>query len=148
MRRMFSLKQLQEIADNEVKSLVEGGTLNNAKPLYYHAIECYQYSGRNLLYQLTFVIIDNSPTLYTWTRFKEWLLSIPTAVLVNTNGFYNYNSEGIVNMAGLFHPKDTESIYITGNDKDCTYISISKSFTELDSIFGTGEFFDRCNKLN
>ena len=148
MRRMFSLKQLQEIADNRVKALVEGGTLSNAKPLYYHGIEVYKYESSVLTYQLTFVIIDNSPTLYTWTRFKEWLSSIPADVFVNANGFFNVDSAGIVNMSGMYHPKDTQTIHITGNDKDCTYISIEKSYTDLDSIIGTGEFHDRCNKLN
>ena len=31
MRRMFSLKQIKEIANSEVQSLVEGGTLENVK---------------------------------------------------------------------------------------------------------------------
>lgn len=57
MRRMFSLKQLQEIADARVKSLVEGGTLNNAKPIYKHTITI---TGSALSFSMELFLNDNT----------------------------------------------------------------------------------------
>ena len=76
MRRMFSLKQLQEIADNRVQTLVEGGTLENAKPIYYHPVAIYGVSEQDYAgLSLSLVILNNSATpfdslsqLITWAR--------------------------------------------------------------------------------
>ena len=67
MRRMFSLKQLQEIADSEVKSLVEGGTLENAKPVYCHPVELYKTATGTLC---CLIFNNSSEQIDTWEKLK------------------------------------------------------------------------------
>ena len=61
MRRMFSEKQVKEMAQAETTSLVESGELENAKPIYYHPINCYN----DALGVLSFLILDNQEAAYT-----------------------------------------------------------------------------------
>lgn len=65
MKRMWSRNELKQQADARVQALVEGGTLDNAKPIYCHPLEIYA-SGKGVL---TALIFNNSSTpLDTWAK--------------------------------------------------------------------------------
>ena len=93
MRRMFSLKQLQEIADNRVKALVEGGTLENAKPLYFHPIR-FSISGSSggqsvkVVYGSIMIINNDSTALDTSPKLREYLRDNTIDILCNVD-FYD-----------------------------------------------------------
>ena len=79
-RRMFSEKQIEkmakEVAVQEVEELVEGGTLDNAKPIYCHPITI-QISATHKA-RLTMLIFNNSPTEFTLDTLKQWLDNLIT----------------------------------------------------------------------
>lgn len=82
MRKMYSKNQIKSISnevveeqlledgeiDTAVKSLITGGTLENAKPIYCHPLELY--SDYNFI--LTALVFNNSNTaIDTWAKLKE-----------------------------------------------------------------------------
>ena len=149
MRRMWSKNQLENQSKQAAQEVIESGLVENAKPLYYHGIEIFNKDG-STVFDITFAIIDNDSTPYTWERIKAWVNSIDDDVLINANGFYNNDSEAMVNLIGLFHAKNQSNMVIAGNTASCTYLTLSKSFTTWDTILGAdnANCNDQCNKLN
>ena len=77
MRRMYSKEQLERIADSEVKKLVEGGTLDNAKSIYCHPISIDGKRSDNSVIHVSLLIFDNSNEEYnTGTKLKDKINSI------------------------------------------------------------------------
>ena len=56
MRRMYSENQLEEVS----KKVIESGQVDNAKPLYYHPINCW---GTDIG-SCSFLIINNDESAY------------------------------------------------------------------------------------
>jgi len=114
MRRMFSLKQLQEIADNRVKTLVEGGTLENAKPIYFHPIRMQitaTFGGQVFRANSSLVVLNNSATPFTYATLSKWvydnninLIADGPVILGSDNSFagtlayWSKNNEESMNM--------------------------------------------------
>ena len=92
---MFSEKQLKEMAQTETTALVEGGTLDNAKPIYWHTIK-FQRGGtgetssysRLLGYM---IVLNNSEDALTLSDFQG---------LINTPGFKAVLINGKASSAG------------------------------------------------
>ena len=148
---MFSLKQLQEIADSEVQSLVEGGTLSNAKPIYCHPIRIFNTSSENpRKYRLTCLIFNNSPTAFTRQTFKQFLDNLYTQVGTNINimvcGGYNDGTNLLVSASYLL--VSSTSYTIVGMDKDC--IPNSTGWQSWDTLFPEAQttLEDGVNKIN
>ena len=104
MRRMYSLNQLEEIANARVKALVEGGTLSNAKPIYWHTIY-FQRGGSAETSSFgrmfgTLLVLNNSPTPITLTSFIE-LLKTEGFVAIVFNG--QFDSNGASNLENMSH---------------------------------------------
>ena len=79
MRRMYSLNQLQELADSRVQALVEGGTLNNAKPIFWHNVQLKREATDSLTgYVINFIILNNDATPITLSMLQD---------LIRTQGF-------------------------------------------------------------
>lgn len=96
MRRMYSLNQLEQVANARVKALVEGGTLENAKPIYCHPVYLkYNRSYDEKIVQLTMLIFNNDSENFTKATFVAWLkalfTSVPTAKIL-TSGFFSTNA--------------------------------------------------------
>ena len=66
MRRMYSENQLDSI----IKEQVEGGTLENAKPIYCHPIQITFIDNKGLI---TMLIFNNDATPFTASTFIDWL---------------------------------------------------------------------------
>ena len=88
MRRMFSLKQLEEIADSRVQALVEGGTLENAKPIYFHGLDLYKGYDVSVT---AHVLNSSSDPINTLAKFIAWAESIPADVNIQCNGNVKIN---------------------------------------------------------
>ena len=139
MRRMFSLKQLQEIADSEVKSLVEGGTLNNAKPIYYHGLEMFKYDS-DVIYGH---ILNNDATpINTWEKFLSWITSFSTLIV--------FQCEGTIYVSGTQY--DVLSIFKRANENTINVMYKKENgYGILDSIDLSNNFSainDGVNKIN
>ena len=116
MRRMFSLKQLQEIADARVESLVEGGTLDNAKPIYEHIVSLQADSGSYPHTKITLVLFRNNDTPITKTNIAEVLTDINKRLpvdgyLVSESKVYNVSFISTAqNILGLANDDTTISL--------------------------------------
>ena len=75
MRRMFSLEQIKGIANERIEALVEGGTLDNAKPVYCHPVNI-GFKDASHEFMLTMLIFNNSATPFTFASFNTWLTNL------------------------------------------------------------------------
>ena len=142
-----ALKALQEgkTTIDEVKALIEGGTVSNAKPIYWHTIN-FARGGEN--YTFTFVghmiIINNSPTPITLTDFIN-LLKTPGFVGLVINGKCNPTASGnLENLTGtllriVYGNNDACYVYYyngdNGNEQMQDNITISPlSFTSFNDL--------------
>ena len=146
MRRMFSLKQLQEIADNRVEALVEGGTLVNAKPIYCHPIYIERDTAGSEL-RITMLIFNNSATAFTKETFKTFLDDLYTA---NSNA--RLMASGAVHASGdvivvSFIRKYGDIYYITGV-RVSDGVASSINSTNYDTLMTNVTLYDGVNKIN
>ena len=95
MRRMYSEGQLKDV----IKEEVEGGQLENAKPIYWHSCSLQRIDNGSLVYHYDFIIINNDATPFTKDTFFAWLNEHKTAEIkivqgyntsVGSNGFMSY----------------------------------------------------------
>ena len=99
MRRMFSLEQLKGIADARVKALVEGGTLENAKPIYFHPIR-FDISGSTAGQTIrvksgSIMILNNDNTaLDTTAKLRAYLYNQGENIDILCNVDF-YDSDGL-----------------------------------------------------
>lgn len=136
MRRMYSENQIQALADARVKSLVEGGTLDNAKPLYFHPIVLVQSSPA---VGLSFIIIDNNPEPYdTFAKFKEKCFGIATAI----EGTARFPCSGVVSNRHACSMDATSTKLLVYGFVDSSYGSTDITDFTISSVF------DGVNKIN
>ena len=141
MRRMFSLEQLKGIADNRVQTLVEGGTLDNAKPIYYHPINVLGQLGGEAC-RFTLAILNNSSSpINTGSLLKTALKTLmDSGANIQSNGYYVDNS---VYMNIFIMTKTAEDTYSILANSASDYKS-DKTIDDVTYTFVT----DGVNKLN
>ena len=133
---------------------IEGGTLENAKPIYWHGIFCDETSYTA---GMTFVIINNSSESITATSFKAWVLDICTnygeVVIALDGNIYQYEDLSENQHTGVLTALICDSRLIS--DNKCYLVStktdgtIDYVETDLDDLFAYFSIFtDRKNKLN
>ena len=89
MRRMYSENQLKDV----IKEEVEGGQLENAKPIYYHPIYITDNtSGANA--RITLAILNNSEEkLNTFTKLSNELQRLMNlGATIQCNGYFDKSS--------------------------------------------------------
>ena len=153
-RRMFSEKQIGEmaknVADQEVEELVEGGTLDNAKPIYWHGIEIVNTSGGQVIQMNVVLLLNDDTPINSISKFINKILSFGTNAFINIDGFYNVDGKNMCNATALYVDA-TNKIYLLGNDYECARKSEihtgSDWITILAGISGI-QIQDRINKLN
>ena len=123
-----------------VEDMVEGGELENAKPIYYHGIVI----GGNLM-EIQLVILDNNSTAYTKETFKTKLLELlDSGAIINCNG--------AVDISGSIYPaylitKSGGGTYLIAYHTT-TSLQGSVSFTDYYDNIATDYFHDGVNKIN
>ena len=133
-----------------VQALIEGGTISNAKPLYFHPISIIK-RGDSIVYYLGFIILDNSPTAYTFTTFKTFIDSLYTAygtTRMLATGYYD-DVDSVNRHCGavsiLAKTGANELQFLMGNKDD----GVRTKMGTWDEIFDTPtEFTDGVNKIN
>ena len=139
MRRMYSLGQLEEVANARVKALVEGGTLENAKPIYYHGVELYNNVTGDLV---ECHILSNSPTQFTRTSLQQWLEGITGEVRVMASGHVKVGNKYKPLIMLFKATNNALRLYYTNEDTGNAYSSV----TSLTDAFT--QITDAVNKIN
>ena len=145
-----NLDSVPSVSDvnTQIANLVEGGTLENAKPLYFHPITIYR-SETDFKCLFTMIIINNDSTPFTKTTLINYLHSHTGRYLIN--GAYNtstfYLSPAMVNKL------DTEGaqFMVVGFDNLGTYHSEGSNSINFETIVSGTEsygFKDEVNKIN
>ena len=140
MKRMWSKNELKNIADDRVQALVEGGALDNAKPIYYHGLEYYQ-SNVALAYM---VILNNMPDgIDTLQKFLDWITGFDTLVVVKACGVVKI-SGAYKELYSLFKRANSDNINLIVSDATTGYTLVEN--VDLSTLFTT--FNDGVNKIN
>lgn len=111
MKRMWSKNELKAISDARVKSLVEGGTLDNAKPIYKHTISVNVTNLDGLTARMCAYIFNNDKTEFTKESLVAYINDVENRILMNgaifTSTYY---------LAVAFVFKSASDIFISGID--------------------------------
>ena len=127
MRRMYSLKQLQEIANAQAVQVIESGLVDNAKPIYWHNVRIARFDLGVRAYDITLIILNNNSNLLT----KNDVLA-----LLRTPGFIGVAHSGRMDTSGVFVDFDTTPLtievrYVKYKDGSNVYFDYLKSTGEL-----------------
>lgn len=128
-----------------VEDLVEGGTLDNAKPIYYHPIYYACAIGDNYILCIQCTILDNNPTAYTGETFIAKIKDLmDNGALINVNGWYK-DSNNVFN--------DVVVLYKSGSAyRGDVFNPSNLSDFNLDTVIGAeGAHYvitDGVNKIN
>ena len=145
MRRMYSENQLKEMADSEVKKLVEGGTLDNAKPIYCHPISIDDDTSDNKVH-LALLIFDNSNeeynTLEKLTAKLNKIFALNSSAIFPITGALYYDSGSALHVAQKIAKTGNEIIINTArpNGTQGTFTFVSELTNAL--------IYDGVNKIN
>lgn len=116
-----------------VKDMVEGGTLDNAKPVYWHGLEMYQASNKGVVYAH---ILNNDNTPIT--------LSSLIALMNSTKpqSFY-LDAHGVVDIEGVQY--EVIQVYRYLNSNDIKFILKTANGYISSSAINLTEFFNGMN---
>lgn len=143
MRRMYSEKQIA----SQIKSVIESGQVDNAKPIYCHPITMGYIvdSGNN--FAVTMLIFNNEATAFTWATFKTWLNNLITkieTVRILTSGYCKI--EGNIFPADyLFATSSAKQVVsVPGVIDDAKLLDLTSIWASMSPT----QFFDGVNKIN
>lgn len=135
--------------DAQIESLVEGGTLDNAKPIYCHPILLIDsaLAPRNI--NLAIFIFDQNSTAKDWENIQDFMYDVSVAILGNarfpTTGSFYIDSKLYVacHIFAYVNPEDPtdKSIKVEGMTSDGTL-----GYADLTNATLTA--FDGVNKIN
>ena len=150
MRRMYSLKQLEEVSKKVSKEVIESGEVDNAKPIYCHPV--FLNSNRtfdNVVLQVTMLIFNNDPTPFTKSTWIEWVQALfrtyPTAKIL-TSGFYNVYPTSCFRVNEETDPNVNTSIDISLAETSTSGIQRHIAFADI--LNEATIFEDGVNKIN
>lgn len=74
--------------DYATKADITGGTLENAKPIYWHSLTLKRINDQNVLvYYFDFIIINNDPTPFTLSSFTNFISNLSNAEFKIVQGY-------------------------------------------------------------
>lgn len=153
MRRMFSLEQLKGIADARVQALVEGGTLENAKPIYFHPLTFYTSADGVVISTSTYVMFGSATILNnTEATLAGSLVELYSYVISKFNRLnvsmiiYDKTLEISIHVVQLYF-NDT-GIYVIGYDSTGTRIDENNNVINLYPVRSSINILDSANKIN
>ena len=136
--------QTEDDVEGIVEDLVEGGTLDNAKPIYCHPVS---FTNETAKFRMTALIFNNDPTPFTITSFKEWIdnlyQQIQDNIRIMITGGYKHGSL-IMITSWLFYNGTNYGIAGLSTTGEVDVYSSS-----YNSLFPEGTTFtDGVNKIN
>ena len=118
------------------------------KPLYYHPIYIIDV---NLKFQGSCVIINNSPTAFTWATFKAFIEDLDEFNLNPVNFCYLDEYQSLI-ISRFYWNKSAEKMYAYGVDSKNDLLVNAQDFTSVwNNILAEGHvggITDSVNKLN
>ena len=151
MRRMYSENQLEKLADSRVEALVEGGTLDNAKPIYCHPLTIRYDDGKLIL---TCLIFNNDATPFTMDTFKQWVDSTANIVsggilrVMVSGAFLNTDTNKLVIASYFYKINSTGNYGLFGQNTDTSGVGYMQSATFGDLFPVSTALYDGVNKIN
>ena len=138
---------LETQTEDDVKALIEGGTLENAKPIYCHPISLTNETTK--YFRITCLIFTNDATPFTRTTFKTRIDNLYAQVQDNirilaSGGYYSSGDSQLLINSWLFF--NGNSYGVAGVLTDGTVKALSGSYDEL--FPSTLTFTDGVNKIN
>ena len=141
--------------ENDVKALVEGGALENAKPIYCHPIHIENQAVGESNYHLTFLIFNNDSYAYDYPTFKQWLSNLAEQIepnevqLLCSGGIASSDKQLVIIASYLFYNTTNEVVGIAGITPSGVLNANYTSLANIDSLFGASMVFkDAVNKIN
>lgn len=152
MKRMWSKNELKNQTDARVQALVEGGTLDNAKPIFCHPIHMLNEQAGENNFNLTMLIFNNDPTPFTPTTFATWIDNLLTSLepgeevqVLVSGGFMSADGNNIIIASYLFD--NATQIGVAGMKADGSLYGVGAiNFSTLIGEHCT--FKDAVNKIN
>lgn len=149
-----ALKSLQEgkTTIDEVKELIESGTVSNAKPIYYHPILIQSNLTGAIVFALSIMIINNDPTPFTFETFIKWGEDLAHALgadaIINCSGYYKSASYEVTSISHLLCVPSDDSWRIRGGRAGYSEI-INVVYTKANmASLPVQVFNDAVNKIN
>lgn len=145
---IFAGGEVLTIGDDGNVSVTTGAySVENAKSLYFHPIVINKTSG-TLQYRVSFIILNNDPTPFTFDTFKTFIddlyESVSDVVRFPCSGFINNGTNKLV--LACFAKYGANSFIFVGGDENFGSNQIQGSWNDL---YGTpNEFTDGVNKIN
>lgn len=145
---VITTAQSQTAIDDNIESiatdLIEGGTIENAKPIYCHPITLYKHSGSYPQYILSMLIFDNNPTAYTKTTLKQLLQSFVGRVLVS--GSY---LTATAYLSPSFISAQENALYLVGTDTEGNPHDDVNNPIDFSTLIDDATYYaDAVNKIN
>ena len=134
-----------------VQALIEGGTVSNAKPIYYHPIVLYGKSdGGHRGDAISLVALSNSNEAFTLSTFLQWIETNHITYLAPASGSIYYNGNRyIVAWIDIGYSDNTiNQLLFRGhgvNTGDVYLEQIVVSVADVQSDYSLG---DGVNKIN
>ena len=147
MRRMYSENQLKQLADSRVEALVEGGTLDNAKPIYCHPITIDNDDGTAANPgHLALLIFDNSSEEYN--TYEK--------LVAKLNSIFTVNAKAVFPITGALYYTSGSALHVAQKiAKPSTVITVftvrpngTQGYFGLFDYFGGATIYDGVNKIN
>lgn len=128
---------------SKVESLITGGTLSNAKPIYWHSLDIYK-GGSTLLRG---VILNNTNTpISGMSSLIAWLESIGDVDLIVNGGYTDPQLEFHSNVVSIRHTANSDYVTFYYVVSTGGYSSVSVSKTDL--LAQEINVSDRSNRIN
>ena len=124
------------LLDTATKEDIEGGTLENAKPIYFHGIDMYSAGTTSLQ---SHILNNSDAPLNTSAKVKAWFESIDGAVNMPVNGVYTDSSGTYLPFLLKKYANNTYSLYYSTENG---YATKPFDWTLLEAVN------DNVNKIN
>ena len=141
MRRMWAKGQL----DKEVKYIIKSGTVDNAKPIFWHSCQLKRVSESNLIFFIDFIVLNNDNTPFTLETFMDWLKSLPSGARIKA--VQGYDASAPSDLVSYFRLWQINSIKIASINLTTGEESLGTEWT-VSSDIGTELTDVGVNKIN
>lgn len=135
---------ISNIAEETATDLIEGGTVDNAKPIYCHPLEIY-YPNVGVLTALIFN--NSSEKINSWTKLKNAIATFgdSSARLLVSGGLIDSNASKNVIASEIYLNKSTNIYLLLGMATDGTIYNVGAGFNITNFDF---QVQDDVNKIN
>lgn len=135
----------ENLLDVATKEDIEGGTLENAKPLYFHPITIV-LAGQ---YAITMIIINNQSEAFTKTTLIQYLSAETTRGRYMLNGSYYTSGEDGFYLSPSYVIYRNNDLYLYGIDSNGVTHSNAVNQIYFSNVLNNATTFeDEVNKIN